>query len=210
MKNKSGRNTFFKKEEKTTTNYEDGRISTVTCETSGYFKNNEPEFIKIYESGYSQLLELTNPIYCSLFMFLATHMTYCDTANHAEHGGQIIYTGKPFSDHIRKKFKWSERMLYVGLDVLCKAGALRKIKRGAYQVNPKYAGRGEYKFNAKLERGGIEDLSKSFNVDDGEVKNEIIYADNGESTKYNDNWRTGLGVKASDDAVLKRSTVTSN
>jgi hypothetical protein len=114
-----------------------------------------------------------------------------------------VYAGKPFSDDIQDVLGIGVRQYQKGLKVLCDCNALKKVSRGVYQVNPTYAGRGEWKYNPKLNRGGVEDLVATFNFATGEVNTKIVWADNGEDTEYNDTYRNGLGVNKEEQAVLK-------
>ena len=107
-----------------------------------------------------------------------------------------------------QKLHWKTAMYQRGIKVLCKCNAIRKINRGVYQVNPQYAGKGEWKYNPQLDRGGIEDLIATFNFKDKKVETEIVWADDGTASAINQMYRDGLGVDPSDKTVLKSTTIT--
>ncbi len=63
-----------------------------------------------------------------------------------------------------------------GLKALCDCGAIRKVNRGVYQINPSYAGRGTWKYNPSLKQGGIEKLVATFNFTEGTVDTNAVWA----------------------------------
>ena len=71
----------------------------------------------------------------------------------------------------------------------------------------RYQGRGEWKYNPRLERGGIEDLVVSFNFKDKSVDTKIVWADDGEDTPMNEAYRQGMGVSAKQETILKSTTI---
>lgn len=187
---------------------EDGNErSTIKTTTKNISKIDEPEYIKIYTQMWADFHDVP-PAYHALFYELAKRMTYCDATD--LDGSQIVHTGKPNNDSILKALGWKQNMLQKGLAVLVKCGAIRRIARGVYQINPTYAGKGEWKYNPKLKQGGIEDLVASFHLGkngEKEWKSKIVWADDGTDTDYNDMWREGLKVKPDDNAMLKDTTL---
>ena len=171
-------------------------------------RNTEPDYIKIYTNMWSEFNNI--PIaYRELFLQLAIRMTYCNADNLED--AQIVYTLKPTVDSIKRVLGWKNSMFYKGIGELIKSGAIRKISRGAYQINPQYAGKGEWKYNPRLKRGGVEELVATFKLGkDGEktVKTEITWADDGEKTEFNQMYRDGLKVKASNETVLLYTEIT--
>ncbi|MCL2412484.1 MAG: hypothetical protein FWC97_12670 [Treponema sp.] len=165
-------------------------------------RNDEPDYIKIYTNMWSEFHGV--PIaYRGLFLQLAIRMTYCN-ADDLENA-QLVNTGKPWCDDIMKTLNWGNDMYKRGLRELVKSRAIRRVARGVYQINPRYAGKGEWKYNTRLGRGGIEDLIATFKFKDKKVETTIIWADDGSDDKIDENFRQGLGVKASEEAVLSFS-----
>lgn len=182
----------------------DGREETTTKETTRSIqRNTEPDYIKLYTKMWAEFNGIPVP-YRDLFLELVTRMTYCNSRD--LENSQLVNTGRPWSDSIMAALGWKQRMYQKGLRALCDCGAIRQVSRGVYQINPQYAGRGEWKYNPRLERGGVEDLVATFNFTAGTVNTKITWADNGEDTEFNRMYREGLGVQAKDGAVLK-STV---
>ena len=106
-----------------------------------------------------------------------------------------------------KALNWKDRMYQKGLKALCECEAIKKVGKGVYQINPRYAGRGEWKYNPRLERGGIEDLVATFNFKDKSVDTKIVWADDGEDTPMNEAYRQGMGVSAKQETILKSTTI---
>lgn len=179
----------------------DGSEEITTAEkTINIQPSNEPDFIKLYTRMWCEFNQI--PLtYRGLFLELVTRMSYCNTSNLAD--SQLVNTGKPWSDDIMSTLGWKKAMYQKGLRILCECGAIRKIGRGVYQINPSYAGRGEWKYNPRLDRGGVEDLIAEFSFKDGKVKTSIIWADDGKESAINTIYRTGLEVEPAEQAVLK-------
>jgi hypothetical protein len=93
-------------------------------------------------------------------------------------------------------------MYKTGLRELVKVKAIKHVARGVYQINPTYAGKGEWKYNPRLKRGGIENLIATFNLKEHTVETQIIWADDGDDSGLNTMFRDGLGVQRADGAVL--------
>ena len=168
--------------------------------TSSITKNDEPDYIKIYTKIWAEFNNI--PLaYRELFLRLATRMTYCNGNDLGD--AQLVQTGKYFSDEDKKKLGWKDAMYNRALGELVKTGAIRRVAKGLYQINPSYAGKGEWKYNPKLECGGVEDLVASFNFKDGTVETVITWADNGTDDEMNYIYRDGMNVKAKDETVLK-------
>ena len=184
---------------------ERGVERTITIEKSSTItRNEEPDYVKLYTKVWLEFNGIPLP-YRQLFLELVTRMTYCN-ANDLEHA-QLVTTCKPFSDDIMRALKWKIAMFKRGLLELSKAGAIRRVGRGVYQINPSYAGKGEWKYNPKLKRGGVENLVATFNFKDKTVDTKVIWADDGGDTDMDKVYRDGLGVASSDEAVMI-STIT--
>lgn len=179
--------------------------STHSEKTTAIKRCDEPDYIKLYTRMWCEFNKIPEA-YRNLFLELVTRMTYCNSGNLQK--AQLVNTGKPWNEDIMQKLHWKTAMYQRGIKVLCKCNAIRKINRGVYQVNPQYAGKGEWKYNPQLDRGGIEDLIATFNFKDKKVETEIVWADDGTASAINQMYRDGLGVDPSDKTVLKSTTIT--
>ena len=184
---------------------EEGNVTEqTTIKETSFDKVQEPDYIKIYTNMWCEFKSVPI-IYRNLFLSLATRMSYSNKSD-LEHS-QLVYTGKPFSDEIMKECGWTARDSYMrGLRVLCECGAIKRIARGVYQINPEYAGRGGWQYNPKTNSGGIKDLIAKFNFKQGTVDTQIIWADNGMEDDLNSCYRQGLKVKVRDNASITQIT----
>lgn len=178
-----------------------------TSFTRNIGRSEEPDYIKIYTRMWCEFNEIP-AAYRELFLQLITRMSYCNSANLSR--SQIVYTGKPISDDIMNELNWKKSMYQKGLKALVDFGAIRKISRGVYQISPHYAGKGEWKYNPKYDRGGIEDLIATFNFRKGTVNTKILWADDGSSAQMNKLMREGMGANANEQATLKSMDYTAN
>jgi hypothetical protein len=185
---------------------EDGTEQSTTKETTSKIEHStEPDYIKVYTKMWCEFNQIPM-VYRDLFFELICNMSYCN-ASDLEHS-QLVNTGKPWSDSIMKHLGWKKAMYQRGLAELCKCNAIKKISRGVYQINPSYAGRGEWKYNPRLSRGGIENLIATFDYAAGRVETKMLWADNGEDTELNELYRTGLNVTKNDNTTLTTQTIT--
>lgn len=184
---------------------ENGNVTEqTTIKETSFDKIQEPDYIKIYTNMWCEFKSVPMQ-YRNLFLSLALKMSYCNK-NDLEHS-QLVYTGKPFSDELMKECGWtSYDSLMKGLKALCKSGAIKKIARGVYQINPSYAGRGGWQYNAKTGNGGIKDLIATFDFKQGTCTTDIVWADNGMEDDLNSCYRQGLKVKARDNASITQIT----
>ena len=164
----------------------------------------EPDYIKLYTKMWCEFKAIPE-VYQKLFLELAMRMTYCNSTD-LEHS-QLVSTGMPWSAEIQKTLNWQPRMYQRGLKALCDFGALKKVNRGVYQINPQYAGKGAWKYNPKLNQGGVKDLVATFNFKDKTVEQSFVWADNGENDEINDMMREGLGVSKEQETTLTHMTV---
>jgi len=141
--------------------------------------------------------------YRGLFLQLCTRMSYCNATDIKD--SQIISTTKLFAERDIKALGCGIDMYRKGLKKLCECGAIKKLERGTYQINPQYAGKGTWKYNPKLKNGGIENLVAQFNFRDNEVETEFLWADDGEKNEYNDRYRAALGTKSGENATLTQT-----
>lgn len=200
-------NRFITEKQTTIQEDADGNIKTSSVEkVTNIQRNNEPDYIKLYTKMWCEFNDIPMA-YRELFLQLVIRMTYCNSADLGN--SQLVNTGKPWSTSIMKALNWKDRMYQKGLKALCECEAIKKVGKGVYQINPRYAGRGEWKYNPRLERGGIEDLVATFNFKDKSVDTKIVWADDGEDTPMNEAYRQGMGVSAKQETVLK-STIIEN
>lgn len=153
----------------------DGKISIqTTTETKAIKANDEPDYIKLY----TRMWCLFNGVpekWRTLFLALVCRMSYASLKEPT--GGQIVYTIGTNAEEIKKECGWKTNdPLYRGLKELCDCNAIRKIGRGQYQINPQYAGRGPWRYNATREQGGVKDLIAKFNFADKKVDTQIVWA----------------------------------
>lgn len=177
-----------------------------TTKTTNYHRLDEPDYIKIYTRMWCEFNQIPQ-VYRSLFLELVTRMSYCNSTSLGE--SQIVYVGGSVKKTICNKLRWKDAMYYRGLKALVDCGAIIKKERSEYQINPSYAGKGEWMYNPRLQRGGVKDLIATFRM--GEkgktVKTEIVWADDGEDNELNKTYRKGLGVDESKETVLTHKII---
>lgn len=195
--------TKYKKEVHT---YEDseGNITIDTKETS-YSSETEPDYIKLYTKLWCEFNGIPDA-FRNLFLELALRMSYCNSED-LEHS-QIVFTGGTVAQDIMRRMGWSSKRMYQkGLKALCDCGAIRKVARAEYQINPSYAGRGGWKYNPRANRGGVSDLVAQFNFKDKTVNTKIVWADDGSDSGLNETYRAGLKVTDEDKTVLTSTEI---
>lgn len=191
-------------EEKTFEDAEGNVTTTTLSKTSKIEAINEPEYIKIYTNMWCEFNQI--PLRArDLFLEIALRMTYADVND--KEGGQLFYAIRPINEAICKILGIKIRMYQTLLVDLVKCNALRRVGKGVYQINPSYAGKGFWKYNPKYNQGGIEDIIAKFSFKDKTVETEIIYADDGTYSPANEDFRKGVRAKASEEAVLKSTTI---
>lgn len=199
----------IQQETKTIIDENGNETSTIVEKKINYQTNNEPDFIKLYTNTWCEFNEI--PLaYRNLFLELVMRMSYCNSED--LQNSQIVYTGVPFSTQIMDALGWKRNMYSKGLKVLCDCNAIRRISRGVYQINPSYAGRGQWKYNPRLRQGGVEDLVATFNFKDKTVDTSILWADDAEDNSINDFYRNMLNTKSNQESVFKiqKKSVDSN
>lgn len=142
-------------------------------------QSTEPDYIKLYTKMWCEFNEIPEK-YRQLFLSLAVRMEYCNLMSADDkdglQGSQIVAITFPHKEAIMAECGWKTAdPLWKGLRVLCEYNAIRRIRRAIYQINPNYAGRGSWKYNPKLEQGGIEDLVTTFSFKDKTVKTNVIF-----------------------------------
>jgi len=186
----------------------DGNEKTSTKETTTNIqRNDEPDYIKLYTKMWCEFNDI--PLaYRPLFLELVTSMTYCNSSNLGS--SQLVNTGAPWNIGIMERLGWKKAMYQRGLKALCECNAIRKVGRGVYQINPQYAGRGEWKYNPRLQRGGVEDLVATFKFKDKTVETKVIWADDGVTSDINNTMRRGMNVRDTDETILKTTKINNN
>lgn len=158
-----------------TTEDAQGNITTnTTREVFSIKKNEEPDYIKLYTRMWCEFNGIPDK-YHQLFLSLACRMTYANLGSAT--GGQIVHTVGHAGAEIMAECGWKNKdSLYKGLQKLCDCGAIIKLGRGEYQINPQYAGKGPWHYNARLEQGGVADLVAKFSFRDKQVQTKITWA----------------------------------
>lgn len=191
------------KEVRTVVDAQGEEQTTVVEKTRALERSTEPDYIKLYTRmwcEFNQIPERHRP----LFLQLVTRMSYCNASSLGT--SQIVYTSGPNGIAIREALGWKQKdSLMKGLKALRDCGAIRMVSRGVYQINPSYAGRGEWKYNPKFDRGGVEDLVATFNFREGTVETSILWGDDGQPGPMNDMYRAMLGTSPQqhDRATIK-------
>lgn len=181
----------------------DGNITVDTKETVVQALQ-EPDYIKLYTNMWCEFKDI--PVaYRNLFLELVMRMTYCNSTD-LEHS-QLVNTGKPWNEEIMQKLGWKSNMYQKGLKLLCDFGAIKKVNRGVYQINPQFAGKGAWKYNPKLNQGGVKDLVATFNFREKSVDVHVLCADDGENNEMNEMMREGLEVTKDQETTLTHMTV---
>lgn len=138
-------------------------------------KEQEPDYIKLYTKIWFDFKQFPAK-YRELFLQLAIRMSYCNASNPTK--SQIVAVVGDLKDEIMEACGWKTvDPLTKGLKSLCDCGAIRRTRRGCYQINPEFAGKGPWKYNPKLAQGGVKDLITTFRFANGTVETDIYYAD---------------------------------
>ena len=200
---KSNTTIISQKEVTTKVNPDGTEQTTILEKTKARERSTEPDYIKLYTRMWCEFNGI--PVqWRDLFLELVTRMSYANT-NELE-TSQTVYTGEPYASAICRSLGWKQKdSLMKGLRALVKCNAIRKVSRAVYQINPAYAGRGEWKYNPRYNRGGVEDLVAVFDFKAGTVKTSIVWADDGQDTGLNQMYRAMLETSPSqhDRAILK-------
>lgn len=184
----------------------DGNIqqqrTTETIDSVNITRNNEPDYIKLYTRMWCEFNQIPDT-YRGLFFELISRMSYCDSSDLPH--SQLVNTGKPWADSIMQALGWKKAMYQRGLKALCDCGAIRQISRGVYQINPNYAAKGEWRYNPKLQRGGVEDLVATFSFKTGTVDTRIVWAaeNDGTACPTDQDMLDGMGVRRGHGMTLK-------
>lgn len=152
---------------------EGNQTVTQTTEIKAITANDEPDYIKLYTRMWCEFNGIQEK-WRPLFLALVCRMSYASLKSST--GGQVVYTIGTNAEEIMQECGWKTKdPLYRGLNALCDCNAIRKIGRGQYQINPSYAGRGPWRYNAAQEQGGVRDLVAKFSFADKKVETDIIW-----------------------------------
>lgn len=139
-----------------------GNVIEQHSEERYFYKDNEPDYVKIYTNVWSECNQFPDK-YSKLFFQLAIRMSYCNSDS--LDNSQIVYVMGPQKKEIMTACGWkTETPLVKGLKVLCDCGAIKRVSRGIYQINPSYAAKGSWKYNNKLKTGGVRELVEWFDL----------------------------------------------
>lgn len=205
------RNVYSNKEVRTTEDAEGNVTITTTEKTTSVRASNEPDFIKIYTHMWCEANGIPDK-WRGLFLEVASRMTYCN-ANDLQHA-QLFVTSKLIQQDICAALGWAAKdggTYKKGLAALCKCGALRHICRSTYQVNPEYAGRGEWRYNPHYKRGGVEELVTTFkmNAQGVHADTQIVWAgDHSDEDPMGKMYAAGMGLKPKESGIIKETTIT--
>lgn len=109
--------------------------------------------------------------YRFLFFILAARMCYCDSDDLAH--SQLVHTGEPYRDEIMEIMGWTNRdSLQKGLRALCECNAIRYVSRGCYQINPRFASKGQWLYNPRIPQSNVEGLKKYYDDMQREARRE--------------------------------------
>lgn len=160
---------FFQEIKKVEREDAHGNVTVDMAEvTKAVSRHEEPDYIKLYADAWRRDNDIPER-YRHLFLLLAMRMTYASLGKRGEpdEGGQIVYVVGPVRKAILEECGWhGDDALCKGLKALVDCNAIRKISRGVYQINPKYAARGTWHYHSRKQQGGIENLLAVFKRDD--------------------------------------------
>ena len=143
----------------------DGNVTVDTAVvTQAIRKNEEPDYVKLYIDGWRGANGIPAR-YRQLFLSLAMRMDYAniERGGDPDEGGQIVCVMGRCREALLRECGWNgDDALCKGLKALVDCGALRKISRGFYQINPRYAARGTWHYSSRKNQGGVENLLAAF------------------------------------------------
>lgn len=146
-------------------------------------KDQEPDYIKLYTRMWFDFKQFPAK-YRELFLQLAIRMSYCNAAN--PNKSQIVAVIGDIRDEIIEACGWKTvSPLRAGLRSLCACGAIKRTNHACYQINPEYAGKGPWRYNPRLNQGGVKDLVTTFRFGNGTVETDIYYDDDVYSSDNN-------------------------
>ena len=132
--------------------------------------------------------------YRFLFVVLASRMSYCDRDD-LEHS-QLVITEKPFRDEIMRIMGWGNRdSLQKGLRALCECNAIRKVSRGCYQINPRFASKGQWKYNPRIPQSNVEGLKKYYDDKQAEARKNQEQAEKEKKKEARKNRKKSPGTR---------------
>ena len=136
----------------------------VTSQKTVYKDASEPDFVKLYIDcicNFKGLRKGLSPI----FIALLKYMTYADIED--EYGGQVIAVNSYIKQQIAKSLGYTGiESINKALTDFVKAGLLKRIARGTFQVNPQIVGKGNWK--------DIKNIRATFDFNTKEIIPDII------------------------------------
>lgn len=103
---------------------------------------NEPAYVKLYLDGIEELYKMRSCCW-PVLIWIVKRMGYAN-------GEQVFEFGAPMRRRAGEVLQLSVWRINHALSDLVESGALLRVERGLYQLNPMIFGRGEWKEIAKL------------------------------------------------------------
>jgi hypothetical protein len=194
--------------EESRTQHPDGSITIdSSSKTRKVEVSNEPDYIKIYTDMWCSFNGI-DPRWRELFLQLASRMSYASITS--PHGGQTVIVYGAVSDEITAACGWQDKStLRKGLKALADCKAIKHVSRSMYQINPSYAGRGEWKYNPRLDRGGVENIIATFDFAAGTIDTKVTFADDGSDHPLNELYRKAFSAAPKDRLTVTNTKVQS-
>ena len=132
--------------------------------------------------------------YRFLFFVLAARMGYCDSDDLAH--SQLVMTGEPYREEIMEIMGWTNRdSLMKGLRALCECNIIRKVSRGCYQINPRFASKGQWLYNPRIPQSNVEGLKKYYDDEQREARRKKEKEEKKKKKEARENRQKNLGLK---------------
>lgn len=126
--------------------------------------NDEGEYIKVYFSDIKRFCSLPASS-VALLLELASRMSYANTTDDENFGGQIVTIRKDVKEAICKELGIQTRAYYYNLKKLKEEKFIKEVAASTYQINPSVIGRGLFEYSPKFKYGGIKDLRDVYDKD---------------------------------------------
>lgn len=136
--------------------------------------------------------------YRFLFFILAARMCYCDSDDLAH--SQLVMTGEPFATEIRDIMGWGNRdSLMKGLRALCECNAIRKVSRGCYQINPRFASKGQWLYNPRIPQSNVEGLKKYYDDEQRKARKKKEKEEKKKKKEARENEKESQGIQNTEE-----------
>lgn len=145
-----------------------------------FIENGEPAYIKLYTNMWMSFYDVPSA-YKELFLEMASRMSPCDSVDLAH--SQLVNTGKPYDDIYMNACGWkSKDSLKKGLNALCFCGAIKRVARGVYQINPSYAAKGKWLDgkDGNTAYSGVKEFVARVDFISGIIKTDLTYVEDEE------------------------------